>query len=133
GRVWVADRRPAGDRHLSRHVAATQREALRVRGSGAAPARYNPHMASLSPGAEFAGYVIEQVIGRGGMGVIYRARETQPERPVAIKVIAPDMAAERELRARFLRAAHRAASIDHPHGVPLPRAGDECRMLYLAM
>ena len=89
--------------------------------------------AGLSPGGFFAGYQIEAVIGRGGMGVIYRALETRPERVVALKVVAPEFAANNDFRARFLREAQIAASIEHPHVVPVLRVGEEAGTLFIAM
>jgi serine/threonine protein kinase len=90
-------------------------------------------MARLSLGAEFAGYVIVDVIGRGGMGVIYRASQLRPERPVALKVVAPELAADVDFRARFLREAQIAASIEHPHVVPVLGVGEEDGLLFIAM
>ena len=90
-------------------------------------------MARLLPGAEFAGYVIEDVIGRGGMGVIYRASESQPARSVALKVVAPELAADEDFRQRFLREAQVAASIEHPNVVPVLRVGEANGMLFIAM
>lgn len=90
-------------------------------------------MTRLSSGAEFAGYVIEGVIARGGMGVVYRASESQLERPVALKVIAPELAADVDFRTRFLREARIAASIEHPHVVPVLRVGEEDGQLFIAM
>jgi serine/threonine protein kinase len=90
-------------------------------------------MARLLPGAQFAGYVIEDVIGRGGMGVIYRASESQPARSVALKVVAPELAADEDFRKRFLREAQVAASIEHPNVVPVLRVGEEDGMLFIAM
>jgi len=87
----------------------------------------------LSRGVEFAGYVIGDVIGRGGMGVIYRASELHPQRPVALKVVAPELAADVDFRARFLREAQIAASIEQPHVVPVLRVGEEDGLLFIAM
>ncbi len=95
--------------------------------------RYNPSMPALSPGATFAGYVVEDVIARGGMGVVYRARETRPDRTVALKIVAPELAADDAFRTRFLRECQLAAAIEHPHAVPVLRVGEEDGQLFIAM
>ena len=100
---------------------------------GARPRRaiLKGRVGELFPGAEFAGYVIEDVIGRGGMGVIYRASEPrQPARLVALKVVAPELATDEDFRQRFLREAQVAASIEHPNVVPVLRVGEEKGALY---
>jgi len=90
-------------------------------------------MAGLSPGAVFAGYRIDALVGRGGMGVIFRATESRPQRTVALKVVAPEWAADADFRVRFLRESQIAASIEHPHVVPVSRVGEEGGMLFIAM
>jgi serine/threonine protein kinase len=87
----------------------------------------------LAPGTTVAGYQIEALIGRGGMGAVYRAREEGLERKVALKVIAPELAADERFRERFLRESRIAASLDHPHVIPIYQAGEEEGLLYLAM
>jgi len=87
----------------------------------------------LAPGSEIAGCRIEEVAGRGGMGVVYRATQLDLGRPVAIKVIAADRAREPGLRVRFSLEARLAAAIDHPNLVPVHAAGEEGGRLYLVM
>lgn len=89
-------------------------------------------MGNLSAGATFAGYRIEGVLGRGGMGVIYRATELRPERAVALKVVSEEVAGDVTSRQRFLREAQIAASMDHPHVVPVFRVGEEDGTLFIA-
>ena len=84
-------------------------------------------------GSELAGYQIEALIGRGGMGAVYRAEELSLGRKVALKVIAPELAEDSRFRERFLRESRIAASLDHPHIVPIFKAGDEDGALFLAM
>ena len=67
------------------------------------------------------------------MGLVYRATESRPERTVALKVIAPHLAADADFRERFLRESQIAASIEHPNVVPVWRIGEEDGMLFLAM
>ena len=84
-------------------------------------------------GSELAGYQIEALIGRGGMGAVYRAEELTLGRKVALKVIAPELGGDSRFRERFLRESRIAASLDHPHIVPIFKAGDEDGALFLAM
>ncbi|MBA3561795.1 MAG: protein kinase [Actinobacteria bacterium] len=84
-------------------------------------------------GSELAGYQIEALIGRGGMGAVYRAEELTLGRKVALKVIAPELGGDGRFRERFLRESRIAASLDHPHIVPIFKAGDEDGALFLAM
>ena len=64
-------------------------------------------------------YTIEGEIGRGGMGVVYRARDERLHRRVAIKVLPPELAFQDDIRARFTREAQTAARLSHPHVVPI--------------
>jgi YVTN family beta-propeller protein len=92
--------------------------------------------APLSPivaGSTIAGYRIEEVAGRGSMGVVYRATQLALERPVALKVIATDIAHDGRFRERFKREAQLAAAIDHPNVIPVHEAGEADGALYLAM
>jgi DNA-binding beta-propeller fold protein YncE len=90
-------------------------------------------MGPLAPGVEVAGYRIEAVIGRGGMGVVYRAVELELGRVVALKVIAPELVEEPTVRERFLREARTAASIEHPNVIPVYAAGERDGTAYLVM
>jgi serine/threonine protein kinase len=69
----------------------------------------------LAPGARFGGYEILGSLGAGGMGVVYRARDTRLGRDVAIKTLPASFAADVERRARFQREAQILASLNHPH------------------
>ncbi len=87
---------------------------------------------SLEAGVRLGGYVIDGVVGRGGMGVVYRATEVALERPVALKLIAPELANDEGFRERFLRESRLAASLDHPAILPLYAAGEADGQLYIA-
>ena len=87
----------------------------------------------LVPGAVFAGHRIEQVAGRGGMGVVYKATHLALEITVALKVIAPEMAEDEDFRARFKRESRLAARVEHPHLIPVRHAGEEEGRLYVTM
>ncbi|MGH7647601.1 MAG: protein kinase domain-containing protein [Gemmatimonadaceae bacterium] len=69
-------------------------------------------------------YVIESEIGRGGMGVVYRARDVKLDRLVAVKVLPPHLAGVVDVRERFLREARTAARLTHPNIVPIHRADE---------
>jgi len=87
----------------------------------------------LSPGAEFAGYRIESVLGRGGMGVVYLAEHIGMGRKVALKVLASDLAEDERFRERFVRESRLAASLEHPNIVPIHEAGEVGGVLFIAM
>jgi CHASE2 domain-containing sensor protein len=88
---------------------------------------------ALEPTAIIAGYRIEAVVGRGGMGVVYRASQLALERPVAIKLIATERAQDPVFRERFEREARLAASIEHVNVIPVYEAGEDDGLLYIVM
>ena len=89
--------------------------------------------AALAPGFELAGFRIDAAIGRGGMGVVYQATQLSLERRVAVKVIAPEFAADPRFQERFVREARLAASLEHPHLLPVYEAGEQDGVVFLAM
>ncbi len=78
-------------------------------------------------------FTIEGEIGRGGMGVVYRARDERLKRRVAIKVLPPELAFQAEIRARFTREAETAARLSHPHIVPIYTVGEGNGLVYFVM
>lgn len=72
-------------------------------------------------------------IGRGGMAVVYRARDRRLDRPVAIKILPPELAHDPAIRTRFAREAHTAAQLSHPHIVPIHDVGDRDGIAYFVM
>jgi hypothetical protein len=94
---------------------------------------WSGHGIDLSDGDEFAGYRVERRLGRGGMGVLYLALEPGLERRVALKLIAPEAAAEEVFARRFAEESRIAASIEHPNVVPIYAAGEEGGVPYIAM
>ena len=84
-------------------------------------------------GTEFAGYRIEATLGRGGMSVVYRAENPRLGNQVALKVLAPELTEDEGFRERFVRESRAAASIVHPHIIPIYDAGDWEGVLYIAM
>jgi serine/threonine protein kinase len=89
--------------------------------------------AELAIGSEFAGYRIEEMAARGGMGVVYRAIQLRLERTVALKLVTPALARDASFRARFRREWMIAASIDHPNVIPVYEAGEDEGVLFIAM
>ncbi|MEU2061103.1 serine/threonine-protein kinase [Streptomyces sp. NPDC013455] len=84
-------------------------------------------------GRRVANYLIESEVGRGGMAVVYRARDLRLDRVVALKLLAPELARNDTFRGRFTHESQVAASIDHPHIVPVFEAGETDGVLYIAM
>ena len=90
-------------------------------------------MSHTALGLDLAGCRVEEVIGRGGMGVIYRGTDLRLGRPVAIKLIAAEHAADASVRRRFEREARLMAAIDHPNVIPVYAAGEQEGHLFLVM
>ena len=90
-------------------------------------------MADPSIGSTLAGYRLDALIARGGMGVVYRATHLALDRPVALKVIARQFAEDEGFRDRFLRESRLAARLDHPAVVPVFDAREEDGELIVAM
>ncbi len=78
-------------------------------------------------------YTIEGEIGRGGMGVVYRARDERLQRRVAIKVLPPELAFQQDIRQRFTREAQTAAKLSHPNIVPIHTVGEGQGLVYFVM
>jgi serine/threonine protein kinase len=87
----------------------------------------------LETGATLGAYRVDSILGRGGMGVVYLARDLRLDRRVALKVLSPDLANDPGFRERFTRESRMAASIDHLNIIPVYEAGDADGVLYLAM
>jgi serine/threonine protein kinase len=75
-------------------------------------------------GTEIAGYRIESLIGRGGMGEVYLATQAFPERKVALKLLPHELASDPGFRERFIRESNAAASVEHASIVPVYGAGE---------
>src|SRR3954447_6458142 len=87
--------------------------------------------ADLAPGTEVAGYRVQGLLGRGGMGVVYRAEHVHLGRPVALKLLAHGLTGD--FRKRFVRESRLAASLSHPNVVTVYDAGEHNGTLYIAM
>jgi hypothetical protein len=88
---------------------------------------------STSPGRQIAGYQIEKELGRGGMAIVYRARDINLGRIVALKILAPQLASDDSFRQRFIQESRAAAAVDHPHIIPVFEAGKADGELFIAM
>ena len=84
-------------------------------------------------GSDFLGYRIEELVGRGGMGVVYRAYDLRLKRTVALKLVTPELALDERFKERFARETELTMALEHPNVVPIHDAGDVDGRLYLAM
>ena len=84
-------------------------------------------------GDEFAGYRLRAVLGRGGMSTVYQAEHPRLGNVVAIKVLAPELASDDIFRTRFLEESRIAASMNHPHVIPIHDMGASDGLLYIVM
>ncbi|WP_222849610.1 WD40 repeat domain-containing serine/threonine protein kinase [Trebonia kvetii] len=89
--------------------------------------------AGYPPGSKLVGYRLDEVIGRGGMAIVFRAFDESLNRQVAVKILAPELALDEDFRQRFIRESQLAAQVDHPHIIPVFAAGEADGALYIAM
>ena len=87
----------------------------------------------IGTGAVLAGFRVESLIGQGAMGAVYLAVDMKAGGRVALKLLTPELSADERFRHRFMREAELAASLEHPHVVPILSFGEEDGRLYLAM
>ena len=91
------------------------------------------HLAGFKRGSLVAGYRLEAQIGAGGMAVVFRARDERLGRLVALKLLAPVLAADQGFRRRFIAESRSAAAVDDPHIIPVYEAGEADGVLFIAM
>jgi hypothetical protein len=84
-------------------------------------------------GTDFAGYRLRAVLGRGGMSIVYRAENPRLRNLIALKVLAPELADDQVFRTRFREESQIAASLNHPHVIPIHDFGASDGLLYIAM
>ena len=97
--------------------------------AGESPAQPGGPLTGLVPGSRVGGYLLERLVGVGGMAAVYQARDERLGRVVALKLLAGDEA----LRNRFVREARAVAAVDHPHIIPVYEAGEADGMQFIAM
>jgi serine/threonine protein kinase len=88
---------------------------------------------TLTAGTKIAGYVVEGVLGHGGMGIVYEAQQVSLNRRVALKVLSPPLGLDTSFAERFRQEGQLQAAIDHPHIIPVFEAGDSDEGLFIAM
>jgi serine/threonine protein kinase len=96
---------------------------------GDSPARLGGVLTGLAPGSRVGGYLLERLVGVGGVAAVFRARDERLGRVVALKLLAGDDIVHQ----RFTREAHAVAAVDHPHIIPVYEAGESGGVLYIAM
>ena len=99
------------------------------------PVSGSPVAGSPVPGntGQIASYEMVEELGRGGMAVVYRARDVRLGRWVALKVLGEDLARDEAFRRRFIRESRAAAAVDHPNIIPIFDAGEANGVLFIAM
>jgi serine/threonine protein kinase len=116
----------------SRTIEGTTVNVVAARGgtvAGESPAQLSGPLTGLAPGTRVAGYLLERLVGVGGMAAVYRARDERLGRVVALKLLAGD----ESVRSRFVREARAVAAVDHPHIIPVYAAGEADGVQYIAM
>src|SRR5580704_17571330 len=107
---------------------------VRSRGRMAQPSRTERSMPELPlVGTDFAGYRLRAVLGRGGMSIVYQAENPRLRNVIALKVLAPELADDQVFRVRFREESQIAASLNHPHVIPIHDFGSSDGLLYIAM
>jgi tRNA A-37 threonylcarbamoyl transferase component Bud32 len=84
-------------------------------------------------GRTLKNYVVEEQLGKGGMGVVYRARDTKLERRVALKVLPPELMRDEQRRRRFVQEARAASAVSHPAIAPIYEIGEDGDVTFIAM
>src|SRR5579862_3572212 len=120
------------ERDTDTGVRYVQRTRRRSSGPGHAMAQ-DPALQERLAHVLAPGYAVEAEIGRGGMGIVYRAKDTRLKRTVAIKLLPPELAYRDEIRSRFLREAEMAAQLSHPNIVPIYTVDEREGLVYFIM
>jgi hypothetical protein len=125
---------PPGSPDIRKHTAEVAPERKRLLASVVVTGMTQPAPEFLDLQTALAGeYSIQRELGRGGMGIVYLARDVQLDRDVAIKVLPAHMARTAESRQRFVREARTAAGLSHPNIVPIHRVGEASGFVFFVM
>ena len=124
-------RRLAHDTHDASSALADTTDVVRGPEPAMAPPVVTAADDSLPP--TIGGYTVVRLIGQGGMGRVYLARDEQLRRDVAIKVLHPSKARDQAATRRFLREGRAAAAVDHPHVMTIHQVGEEQGLPYIVM
>lgn len=127
----LVQRRQRGSRHC--RVARTPLRGLDSAGDKCQTERVGRVAYGVQVGSTIGRYRIDELIGRGGMGVVFGATHTRLNMRVALKILSPDLADDEIFRERFIRESELAASLDHPSVIPIYDADEVEGVLYLAM
>ncbi|MEA2428309.1 MAG: hypothetical protein QOF37_1937, partial [Thermoleophilaceae bacterium] len=92
-----------------------------------------PAFVEIGAGTTIGGYRLDQLVGQGGMGVVYRGENQQTGARVAVKLLTPELARQPGFRERFVREARYANSLNHPNVIEVYDAGEQDGVLYIAM
>jgi len=123
-----------GNPELRRAVDAVLTGQGEVSAPGSADTTYwNPKQAALTAGARLGPFEIQSFVGAGGMGEVYKGRDTRLGRAVAIKVLPPDLAASPERRHRFEQEARAVSQLNHPNICTLYDVGEQAGRPFIAM
>src|SRR3972149_4861968 len=88
---------------------------------------------AIAPGTRLGPYEILSLLGSGGMGEVYKGRDTRLDRSVAIKVLPPHLSSDPDFKLRFDREARVTSGFTHPHICALHDVGEEAELAYLVM
>src|ERR671924_135748 len=94
---------------------------------------YNPNHMALTPGARLGPYEIVSPVGAGGMGEVFKARDTRLDRTVAVRVLPAAVALDTQVRERFGREARLIGQLSHPHICTLHDVGRQDSVEYLVL
>ncbi len=97
------------------------------------PTSSDPELRALVERVLSASYALDREVGRGGMGIVYGAKDKRLKRTVAIKILPPELSFRSEIRTRFLREAETAAQLNHPHIVPIYSVDEAEGLVYFVM